>query len=253
MSFISTRYNEIKLAITLLTRIPIGSIKGEVPAISVTGWVWPIIGLLIGLASGGVYLLGSYLNFPPPISALLSISISILLTGGLHEDGLADVADGFGGGHTKERKLEIMRDSRVGTYGILALIISVGFRVITVACFTEPLVAFSAILLTSAISRTAMILALSFMPVARNDGMGHTASDKSNQKIAYIALGIMSVGMIPIGFVISFSIFVILIISCTLFGWVAIRQIGGQTGDVLGTMQQIAEVTTLLVFLSYLN
>ncbi|MEK9968269.1 MAG: adenosylcobinamide-GDP ribazoletransferase, partial [Ferrovibrio sp.] len=109
-----------RLALMLLTRLPLSG--GKVTdtaggAVARAAWAFPLVGLLVGAAGGGMFMLASYLGLGMGSSALLAMGSQVLLTGALHEDGLADTADGFGGGRSRERKLEIMRDSRIGTYG----------------------------------------------------------------------------------------------------------------------------------------
>ena len=123
-----SRVSEIRLAFSLLTRLPVGQIEGQVPPLAASGWAWPLVGAVVGAImalAGGV---GLWLGLPPVMVAILSLAAGAWVTGAMHEDGLADVADGFGGGRDRARKLEIMRDSRVGSYGVLALILATAFR-----------------------------------------------------------------------------------------------------------------------------
>ena len=99
----------------ILTRLPAGRIEGNAPPIANAVWAFPLIGALVGLIAGAVFTLAITINLPAFAAALLALASAALVTGGLHEDGLADTADGFGGGQTLSRKLEIMRDSRIGS------------------------------------------------------------------------------------------------------------------------------------------
>ena len=123
----------ILAALMLLTRLPVRVARPMAPAAFARAYGWfPAVGALVG-AVGGLVLWGAGGAVPPLAAALLAVAAQVLLTGGLHEDGLADVADGFGGGRDRERRLAIMRDSRIGTYGALALVLGVGLRVALLA------------------------------------------------------------------------------------------------------------------------
>ncbi|HEY0836205.1 MAG TPA: adenosylcobinamide-GDP ribazoletransferase, partial [Azospirillum sp.] len=138
----ATWLDEIALATVFMTRLPIRlRLDPEVDLHARSmGW-FPLVGAGVGLLAGGVYALTVWLNLPPTAAALLALAASAWVTGALHEDGLADVADGFGGGRSRERKLEIMRDSRVGSYGVLAVVFSVGLRASALAALADPLAA----------------------------------------------------------------------------------------------------------------
>src|ERR1700760_415860 len=127
--------DEFLAAFTFLTRLPLGSAHTDVPPPSLAdaSGAFPLVGLVIGAIGGIAYAIASALALPALAAALIAIAATALITGALHEDGLADTADGFGGGATREMKLEIMRDSRIGTFGVLALIFSIGLRAIAIA------------------------------------------------------------------------------------------------------------------------
>ncbi|MDZ7905514.1 MAG: adenosylcobinamide-GDP ribazoletransferase [Cypionkella sp.] len=128
---------DLQLALMLLTRLPAGHLAqaGDPPPLARAVWAYPIVGALVGAMGAGVLVGAATLGLAPSIAATLALAVCILATGGLHEDGLADVADGFGGGQDRARKLEIMRDSRIGSYGTLALILSLALRVQILAAF----------------------------------------------------------------------------------------------------------------------
>ena len=121
--------NDIRMGFLILTRVPAGTIAGLVPTMGASAWTWPLVGAFVGGISALVWGLGLYLGLPPLPAAALAILAGTVATGGLHEDGLADLADGFGGGRDKARRLEIMRDSRIGSYGALAIGFSLLIRV----------------------------------------------------------------------------------------------------------------------------
>src|SRR5918996_6396208 len=120
---------ELKTGLAFLTRLPlVPSAPVAAPDISRTSWTFPVIGAGIGALGALAYAIAHGLGLHAFVSGTLAVATTVLITGALHEDGLADTADGFGGGTTSERKLEIMRDSRIGTYGVCVLILSFGLR-----------------------------------------------------------------------------------------------------------------------------
>lgn len=122
---------DLAAAFVLLTRIPLPNacLRDVPPDIIASVWAFPVVGAVIGGAGAIGFALAVTIGLPATASAVIAAAIMVLLTGGFHDDGLADVADGFGGGQTRERKLEIMRDSRIGAYGMLAIILVMGLRV----------------------------------------------------------------------------------------------------------------------------
>jgi adenosylcobinamide-GDP ribazoletransferase len=172
---------------------------------------------------------------------LLAVGGGILLTGALHEDGLADCADGFGGGKDKEHKLKIMRDSAIGSYGALALILSVGLRVSATANIDN---AWKALIAAHCLGRGALPLAMHFLPPASASGVAAGAGKPSQAEAGFALLtalliaGLLSpVSILPAA------------LAALLFGWFAYRQLGGHSGDVLGGMEQLAETAALLAAL----
>src|SRR5690606_31782388 len=142
------------------------------PHLAQAAWAFPLAGLVVGLAGAAVLALGGLAGLPAMLAALLAVGATILATGGLHEDGLADLADGTGGA-TREKRLEIMRDSRIGSYGVLALILAVGLRAAAIAAlFGQPWLAAAGMVGLAAASRAGMAAGLRLMPPARAGGLG---------------------------------------------------------------------------------
>jgi adenosylcobinamide-GDP ribazoletransferase len=245
--------SEIKLCIGLLTRLPISYERGE-PAPELTSacrW-FPLIGILIGALSGAVLFIGSYFELPTSVIALLAIATATLLTGAMHEDGLADVADGFGGGKNRDHKLEIMRDSRLGVYGTLALIFDTALRwaLITELLNFGWLFAAGALIAAGASSRLVTLLLMKSLPAARADGLGASTGTPENQSviIAIITTLLALVALKDIGMLLAVAISIV--IAAGVLHVLAKQQIGGQTGDVLGAGQRIGEIFTLLCLVS---
>src|ERR1041384_6399585 len=133
--------SDLRIAIAFLTRIPMPHPEGAQPATFVRAHrAFPLVGAAIGLAVGLVYLGLLAIGLPNFAAAALALGASALVTGALHEDGLADMADGFGGGRDRAAKLEIMRDSRLGTYGAMILLVSFVAKVAALAALVDAVI-----------------------------------------------------------------------------------------------------------------
>ena len=236
------RLAEARLAILLLTRIPVGYLRDPIPATGASAWAWPLAGLIAMLPASLVYWGLHAAGFGPTVAALGLICAATVLTGAMHEDGLADMADGFGGGQTRTRKLEIMRDSRIGSYGVMALILSVALHVSLIARLDNPALVVPAALGLSMASRAMLPFWLARMPAARADGLGHGAAQVPATCV-YVAVALGLFGVLPLGFGVGAVIFAGVVVATALVAALALRQIGGQTGDVIGAMQKLAELS----------
>ncbi len=240
---------EIKLCIGLLTRLPVSYGPNEqAPELTRACRWFPLIGILIGALSGAVLFVGNYFELPTSVTALFAIATAILLTGAMHEDGLADVADGFGGGKTRDHKLDIMRDSRLGVYGTLALILDTALRwaLITELLNFGWLFAAGALIAAGAGSRLVTLSLMKSLPAAKNDGLGASTGTPENQAI-FIAvltafLAVLTLKDIIMIFIVALSV----ALAAGMVHGLAKQQIGGQTGDVLGAGQRIGESLALL-------
>ncbi|MGE3244696.1 MAG: adenosylcobinamide-GDP ribazoletransferase [Beijerinckiaceae bacterium] len=218
--------------------------------------ILPLAGAIIALPACAMIGLATAVGLPAPVTAGLALAIFVLATGAFHEDGLADTADGFGGGSTRERKLEIMKDSRVGTYGAIALVLATGLRWV---CLWEILLRLGAagavlvLIAAAAASRTAALWPLAVLPPARNDGAAWAAGKPDVAALAMAALWCAALSLPLYALQHSAHATISLLIAAAAAGWaiarLARRQIGGQTGDVAGAAQQIAEIATYLAVL----
>jgi adenosylcobinamide-GDP ribazoletransferase len=206
----------------------------------------PIAGALVGLIGAAVYWLTSAVGLPPFSAAALALAATLIATGCLHEDGLADTADGFGGGSSRERKLEIMRDSRIGTYGACALALSLILRWSALASIADPAAVAMALIAAHAAARAPLPAFMRFVPPARSDGLAAAAGGPPREGAAaasflgVVALGLcLGPGAVIIGLLLLSS-------AAILMAWLSVQQIGGQTGDVLGALEQINEILILL-------
>ena len=239
-------FDDFTAAAGLLTRLPVGVGAVEPGAVAAAGWAFPLVGAGIGAVCALVFFVAGAAGLADAPAAVLALAAGILLTGALHEDGLADTADGFGGGVGREAKLAIMRDSRHGTYGIVALGLSLGLRAAALATVGGPIAAGLALIAAHAASRGALPAFMRLMTPARADGLGSTAG-RPGWLVALLApvfgIGIAlamlgprhgAVALVAAGIAVAFA------------ARLAQRQIGGYTGDVLGSFQQIGEIVMLL-------
>ncbi len=242
---------EVQLAVMLLTRLPVGRLD-VAPTIGAAAWAFPVAGGAVGGLAALVLLIALALGVPVALAAGLALAGAVLATGGLHEDGLADCADGFGGGRDRARKLEIMRDSRIGSYGALALMLSLGLRWQGLAAVAGQggCGAALAVMALAISSRAGLPLALLWLPPARADGLGKSAAGTSLPVAAVaFALAILAL-LVLVGPMTALAVITGQAVVQILFALIALRQIGGQTGDVLGAMQQLAEIVGWLVLAS---
>jgi adenosylcobinamide-GDP ribazoletransferase len=238
---------DLRIGISLCTRLPVGSIAslndGEVARAS---WAFPVAGILVGLAGALAYWLAIRLNVAPIPAAALALAATMALTGAMHEDGLADSFDGMGG-KTREQKLEIMRDSRLGTFGALALVVTLLLRWSTLADIAEPRYVALALICANASARAGMTAFMHLVPLARSDGLSSDAGRPPGQCVAAaLAIGIFC---LLFGFGAKGAMISLLLLAPAgiITARIAIRQIGGQTGDVLGAFEQVGEAIVLLI------
>jgi len=240
--------NDLKIGFIFLTRLPLAHqmpiAKGE---LSQALWTAPVVGAAVGLLGAAVYGLAQALYLPPLPAAVLAIAATLAVTGGLHEDGLADVADGFGGGATRERKLEIMHDSRIGTFGVCALILSFMLRVAALTNLGDPGLVAAVLVAAHAAGRAPLAAFMRLIPAARTDGMSADAGRPSQgSALAAVLLGLVLL-LIGLGFATGVVAVVLLAAGFGCMAWLCKKQIGGQTGDVLGALEQTGEIVVLLV------
>lgn len=227
---------------------PMDKGHGMIP-LADTVHTWPLVGMFVGALAGGALWVGVRLGLHPLAASFIGLGVGILITGGLHEDGLADVADGFGGGATKAKKMLIMRDSHIGVYGVLALVLSVGFKAATLGNFKDPILAITALIAAHALSRAALPLMMVVLPAARSSGLGAgVGKPQRNDALISAVIGIL-VAILAVGPGPGLVAAALAGLGTAGMGWLAMRQIEGFTGDVLGATQQVAEIL-VIAFLS---
>lgn len=240
-------------ALRFFTRLPLparaGTAAFDFDAAAVAS---PAAGLAVGACAALALAAALGLGLPALPAATLSVAVALAVTGALHLDGLADVADGFGGGATRERKLEIMRDSRLGAYGGAALALALIGRVALVAALAErlgPLGASLALVAAAAPARPFAFLPALLLEPARRDGLGHGARPGAPYVLAGVALGALGATLLagPLA-----GLTAIAAGTCAAAGvaWLARRQIGGYTGDVCGAAAELAELAALVALVA---
>jgi adenosylcobinamide-GDP ribazoletransferase len=231
-------------AIQFLTRVPVRT-DGAVPHDRVVRW-FPVVGLLIGAVVGGAAA-GLAELVPLGVAAALAVAVGLLVTGAFHEDGLADVADAFGGGWTREQRFEILKDSRHGTYGVAALATSIIVRVVTAASIASSAGLVAGFVAAHVLGRTAAVAAIAVVPPASDSGLGADVarSMRRSSLWATVAVGVALATVVTGWWIGPLAVTAALAVAAV--GGLAVRKIGGIAGDVLGAVEQVAECLVLVV------
>jgi adenosylcobinamide-GDP ribazoletransferase len=235
---------DLPAAVVLLTRLPLPTLPQHAfaqPARAV--WAYPVVGLVLGLIVGLIAALCHMLNLSAAVTAGLVLGALTLLTGALHEDGLADSADGLWGGHDTARRLEIMKDSRIGAYGVLALIVAMGLRWLGLVEAAWP-----AIVTALIVSRAAMPALMLALRPARNTGLSHSVGAPPMASVV-LAAAIGTVAAVALSGSAGLVAVLVAAAVATTIGLIAKAKIGGQTGDILGATQICTEIAVLLVLM----
>jgi adenosylcobinamide-GDP ribazoletransferase len=232
----------------MLTRLPMGTLPAPVPEIAQARWAFPLVGVPMGLAGWAVFAVAGALGLPPLTCALAALAALAVLTGGLHHDGLADFTDGMGG-HDRAHRLEIMRDSRIGSYGVIALLFAVGLSASALSVLLPSALALAGFVMIGVASRLAVLLVLDLMPPARDNGLGRMAADSRRgwpwrvwiPGGALCALTVLAMGWAAL------PALLVMAVAAGIIAWRAHRLLGGQTGDVLGAVQLTCETAGWVV------
>lgn len=234
--------HDVIAAFGLLTRLPLPAIT--VPPSPRAAWAWPVVGAAVGALAATAASAALALGLPPGVAAALALLTAALLTGGLHEDGLSDTADGLLGGQTRERRLEIMKDSRIGSHGALALLLVTLIRWSALATLIGAGHHWAALIAAGALSRAPMAVLIAALPNARGTGLSHHTG-KPPRRAVFSALALAALvvllatgGHAPV-------LLLGAALTTALLARAAKARIGGQTGDILGASQQLAEAAIL--------
>lgn len=201
--------------------------------------------------AGFAGLLALLSGLPPVLAAVVSLGASVMLSGAMHEDGLADTADGFWGGWTAARRLEIMKDSHIGTYGVIALVLSLLARWAALWLLLQQsgATALAAIVAAAALSRAAMAGVMWALPNARRSGLAHDVGRMTGRTALLAVAWATGIACLLLGWS-AFGALFWLLAATLVMGFLARARIGGQTGDVLGATQQVTEIAVLLSILA---
>ena len=237
------RLQDLPAAFSLLTRLPLrvgGS--AEIPVSS--SWAWPVVGAAVGALGGAVAHILAAVGAGTAIAALGAIACIVAATGALHEDGLADSADGlFGGGSAGER-LGIMRDSRIGAFGAIAVCLFLIGRHAGLDELLQDGRAIGPLIAAGAVSRTVMLIAFRLTPPARSDGLAASVGMPSNLAAGLGCCLAAAIALAAVGWNAA-PVAALALAAGIAVAWHARRRIGGVTGDVLGAVQQVAELVCL--------
>jgi adenosylcobinamide-GDP ribazoletransferase len=234
-------------ALQFLTRIPI-RLRRAPDMAGLVVW-FPLAGAVIGALAGAVGAL-AFEWTSPLVAGALAVVAGLLVTGAFHEDGLGDVADGFGGGWTVERRLEIMKDSRHGTYGVAAMCSSIVIRVAAVASMPSAATVFVGVVTAHVVARGAAVALMASVPLARHGGLGADYGQATTRSRGAIALAMAAaIAFVAVG---PWALAAVLtaVVAAALVGALARRKIGGISGDVLGAAEQVAECAVLVLVAS---
>lgn len=248
--------DEVRLALTAVqyfTRVPVPRWVGySERRMNDAARYFPFVGIVVGLTTGAVFL-GAVRVFPQPLAALLAMLAGVVLTGGFHEDGLADACDGFGGGWEKQQILDIMKDSRIGSYGVLGLVFALGIKLCALSAL--PAAQFVAVAVAAhAFSRFMAVSVIRTQRYVRDDETaraGHAAQSISGAALTCAAVFAFA----PLAWLGSAGLagaagaLVLRFLVAQYF----YRRIGGYTGDCLGAIQQTTEIAFYLALLAWIS
>ena len=234
------------LATAFFTRLPVAPPACRAERLADAAWAFPLVGAGIGGLAAFAFLLAQLLGLGDWPAAILAVLATVVLTGALHEDGIADTADGLIGGHDRDQRLAIMRDSRHGTFGVVAIVLSVLLRAAALAGIGEPISAGLALIAAHAASRATLPVAMFVLAPARADGLGAAAGrPRGLFAIEAPAIGLL-ITLAALGPERGAAAFLLAAAAVFALGLLAQRRIGGYTGDVLGAFQQVAEIVILV-------
>jgi adenosylcobinamide-GDP ribazoletransferase len=245
--------DDVGLAAGLLTRLPIPQPADVGPdRLARAQRAFPLVGALIGFIVGVVDRCLLAMDIPTLAAAALALAASAALTGAMHEDGLADVGDGFGGGADRVAKLSIMRDSRIGTYGMIVLLVSFSARMSALAALPVAAI-IPALAVAHALARATIPVLAANMPFARDDGLGKSAGRPGMADVVTAVMIALVIALLCLPAKTAVLAVMITAAGATAMAVLAWRQIGGVTGDVYGATEQVAETAVLLMLAARLS
>lgn len=239
--------DDLRFATALLTRVPISHPDVAKPEdMARAQRAFPLVGAMIGLFVGLVDLSLLKMGVPALAAAALALGAGAALTGALHEDGLADLGDGFGGGRDRAAKLAIMRDSRLGTYGAVVLLVGFSTRLSALASLPAAAVV-SSLVVAHALARAAIPVLAASMPFARDDGLGKSAGRPEPASVVVAVVIAVAIALLCLPAKAAMLAVMVTAAAAAAVAVLAWRQIGGVTGDVFGAVEQVAESAVLVM------
>lgn len=252
-------WHDLRAALGLLTRLPVKvNTARAMERGAAAAWAYPVVGLLVGGLAALVGLAALSVGASPELAAGLALATQVVVTGAMHEDGLADCADGFWGGWDRKRRLEIMKDSQIGAYGVLALIFVIGLNwfALTEILARSPVSGVLVLVAAAVLSRMAMLYAMAVMPHARPKGLAKGVGRPSIGTLWFglgqssVVLVVLALLLVAVGDLGALRAMGQVIVIASLPPWALMRlahhKIGGQTGDVLGGVQAMTFCACLL-------
>ena len=243
------------LAVQFLTRVPVGSATIYSPErMAASVRYYPLVGLLVGTLCAGAFYAAN-LVFPISVAVLLSLAAGLFLTGAFHEDGLADTFDGVGGGLTREKALQIMKDSRLGTYGTLALFVALLLKV-TALMGLGAIIIPIALIAGHGLSRVSSVLVISTSTYVRDEGTGKPVAGTVSMASLLVALA-TGMAIVAVWLLVMPVMALVWAIGGLIVAHILMRaffepKLGGYTGDTLGAVQQASEIGFYLGILAWL-
>jgi adenosylcobinamide-GDP ribazoletransferase len=238
---------DLLAAIGLLTRLPVGldSVRAAKRG-AAAAWAWPFAGVVVGAIGAFTAVSFVALGLDPGSVAAIVIASQVMTTGALHEDGLADTLDGLWGGYDKTRRLEIMKDSRIGTYGVLGLVLVTLLRWHALSLLISSGDSVLALVAAGAVSRAPMAAIMAALPNARGSGLSQSVGRPSVATAGLAAFLAVALGALCVGPAVVIPTLGAAAI-CLCLSAIAKAKIGGQTGDILGASQQMSEAVFLTI------
>ena len=244
---------DLAASLRFLSILPLpASTQPAESAFSDFAWAAPLAGALIGLLAAIALAIAARLGLPGSLVAVAAVAALVLVCGGLHEDGLADFADGLAAGRSRDERLAIMRDSHIGAFGAIALTLALVTRVAAIAALAESGVGYAAaaLILVGAASRLGALVPLAALAPARDDGLGARAGRLATgvflaAAAATVAIALVT-GLASLGLPRALFAAALGVAAAGGVAALAKRRLGGQTGDVAGAAQQVAEVAALI-------
>jgi adenosylcobinamide-GDP ribazoletransferase len=243
------------MGLRFYSRLPTGNTPHLRPDLNRIAITLPLVSVIIGVPPVVLLLLLEWFGTPTFFAATLAVAMAIIIAGAMPEDAIADAADGLFGGRTIEDRLEIMKDSRHGTYGVCAVIVLVAARIAAVGSISQPLEAAAILITAPLIARSGALWLTIALPPARSGGAAAAAGQVTRRNF-WIGIALAAVvGIATAGFAVGFPGLAIAfaLAAVTALGWTNLcrRLIGGQTGDLIGALQALLEIAALTAFMIF--